>query len=163
MSDAGEATKTGTLIGSPHYMSPEQAKGGKNLDYRSDLWSLGGIIFRMITGRLPFPGDELGEVIVAICAEPSPIPSPLAPDLGPDVDHCSARAPARDPSRRSKSAKEMADAFAALAGAAPGSSLVQYNPALMNAAAAQPPVPPSGTVAMPAGSMQAGYMQAGYP
>src|SRR5262249_57795241 len=68
MSADTEATKTGTLIGSPHYMSPEQARGGKNLDYRSDLWSLAGLIFPAITGRPPFPGDEIGEAIVSIRA-----------------------------------------------------------------------------------------------
>src|SRR4051812_25476825 len=53
-----ETTRTGTLIGSPRYMSPEQARGSKSVDHRSDLWSLAVIAFRAVTGAPPFPGDE---------------------------------------------------------------------------------------------------------
>jgi eukaryotic-like serine/threonine-protein kinase len=133
MSTDGEVTKTGTLIGSPHYMSPEQARSGKNLDHRSDLWSLAVIVFRALTGHLPFPGDEIGEVIMAICADPIPVPSHVAPDLGPDVDQFFVRALARDPAKRFQSAKEMAEAFAVLAGAgaaAAGASIVLAAPAI---------------------------------
>ncbi len=119
MSTDGEVTKTGTLIGSPHYMSPEQARGGKNLDHRSDLWSLAVIMFRAVTGHLPFPGDEIGEVILAICADPIPTPSQLAPDLSPAVDAFFERALARDPAERFQSAREMAEAFAAVSAGGP--------------------------------------------
>ncbi len=103
----GPATVTGTLIGSPQFMSPEQVRNAKRVDHRSDLWSLGVIIFRCLTGRLPFADDELGGLIVAICSEPIPVASQIAPDLGPSVDHFLERALTRDPERRFQSADEL--------------------------------------------------------
>ncbi|WP_437760715.1 protein kinase domain-containing protein [Sorangium sp. So ce1389] len=108
---AGKETKTGTLVGSPYYMSPEQVRRSKSLDRRSDLWSIGVIIYRCLTGRLPFPGEEIGEVFVAICTEDFPLPSSLAPELGPEVDRFFARALMRDPEHRFQSASELAEAF----------------------------------------------------
>jgi serine/threonine-protein kinase len=112
---AEEATATGLVLGSIHYMSPEQARGVREIDHRSDLWSLAVIAFRAIVGRLPFPGAQMGDVIIKICSEPIPRPSDLAPDLGPDVDAFFARALARDPADRWQTARELADALAHLA------------------------------------------------
>ena len=121
---AGQSTKTGSLIGSPHYMSPEQVRNSKQVDHRSDLWSMGVIAFRMLTGRLPFPGEEVGEILVDICTAPIPVPSQIAPDLGGPVDAFVARALARDPAQRFQSARELAEAMSAVAGvAAPRMSL----------------------------------------
>jgi len=113
---AGKATKTGTLLGTPHYMSPEQVRRRKEIDQRSDLWSLGVIAFRCVTGQLPFPGDELGDVLVEICTDPIPFSSQIAPDLGPVLDPFFARALRREPEERFQSAQELADAFAAILG-----------------------------------------------
>jgi hypothetical protein len=110
------ATRTGAILGSPHYMSPEQVRNTSKVDLRSDLWSLGVIVFRCLTGQLPFPGDEIGEVLVDVCVAPIPLASQLAPDLGPQVDRFFERALARDVAQRFQSAGELADAFAALAG-----------------------------------------------
>jgi serine/threonine-protein kinase len=112
---ADEATKTGQLVGSPHYMSPEQAKGAKAIDHRSDLWSLGVILYRSITGQRPFAGEAVGELIVAICTAPVPAPSRLVPHLPQAIDGFFDRALARDPGRRFQSAREMAAAFAVIA------------------------------------------------
>ncbi|WP_437729139.1 protein kinase domain-containing protein [Sorangium sp. So ce861] len=116
---AGKETKTGTLVGSPYYMSPEQVRRSKTLDWRSDLWSVGVIAYRCVTGRLPFPGEEIGEVFVAICTEDVPLASSLAPELGPEVDRFFARAFMREPERRFQSASELAEALSAAA-ASPG-------------------------------------------
>jgi serine/threonine-protein kinase len=110
-----EATRTGQLLGSPHYMSPEQAKGAKAIDHRSDLWSLGVILYRSITGQRPFAGEAVGELIVAICTAPVPAPSQLVPHLPPAVDGFFDRALARDPALRFQSARAMAAAFAVIA------------------------------------------------
>src|SRR5581483_3053329 len=107
---AGEATKIGDVLGSPHYMSPEQARGLAEVDQRSDLWALGVIVFRMITGQLAFPGDHTGDVLVKICTEPLPQASRLAPDVSPLFDIFFARALERDPGRRFQSASELAQA-----------------------------------------------------
>jgi hypothetical protein len=142
---AGESTKTGTLIGSPHYMSPEQARGSKQLDFRSDIWSLGVIVFRMITGQLPFPGDEIGEVIMAICADPIPVPSQIAPHLGPEVDRFFERALARDVTKRFQSARELAEAFTALAAEEGGAGKASWSnrPPAMSATGSSLPGEPS--------------------
>jgi eukaryotic-like serine/threonine-protein kinase len=129
---AEEATATGLVLGSIHYMSPEQARGVREIDHRSDLWSLAVIAYRAVVGRLPFPGAQMGDVIVKICSEPIPRPSSIAPDLGPDVDHFFARALARDPDDRWQSARDFAAALAQLAGPALAAPL----PAL-----AAPPLP----------------------
>jgi serine/threonine-protein kinase len=56
----GSNTKTGAMLGTPYYMSPEQAQGIKTVDYRSDLWSLAVIVFQCLTGALPFESEALG-------------------------------------------------------------------------------------------------------
>ncbi len=112
----GDATKTGEVIGSPHYMSPEQVRAEKDLDYRTDLWSLGIILYRMLVGALPFPGDQLGPVLAKILTDPIPVPSRNAPDLPPSLDAFFARALARDKLQRFQSVAEMVDAFLAAAG-----------------------------------------------
>jgi serine/threonine-protein kinase len=112
----GESTKTGELLGSPDYMSPEQARGSRQLDARSDLWSLAVIIFRAITGVKAFKGESLGDVIVKICVEPIPVPSQVAPELPPEIDAFFAKALARDPADRFQNAREMAAEFAVAAG-----------------------------------------------
>lgn len=109
---AGAVTKTGSLLGSPLYMSPEQIRRSKEVDHRSDLWSLGVIVFECLTGRPPFQGEELGDLVMAICAEEIPLASRIAPDLGPEVDRFFARALAREPADRFQSADELAAALA---------------------------------------------------
>src|SRR5438132_1504510 len=68
---AGDATSSGVIVGSPRYLSPEQARHSRSVDHRTDLWSLGVIAYRSLTGRMPFEGDDLGDLIVKICTEPA--------------------------------------------------------------------------------------------
>jgi serine/threonine protein kinase len=109
-------TKTGTLLGTPFYMSPEQARGLRNVDHRSDLWSLGVIVFRCITGVLPFDGESLGDLLVKICTGPIPVPSQFAPGLPPQIDAWMARALDREPAQRFQTAQELADALLTVCG-----------------------------------------------
>ena len=106
--EGNEPTKTGVLMGSPNYMSPEQARGSKSIDHRSDLWSLGVILFRAITGEMAFTGDSEVDIILKICVGPLPVPSQVAPDLTPEIDAYFERALAREPAERFQSAREMA-------------------------------------------------------
>ncbi|MDC3955741.1 serine/threonine protein kinase [Polyangium jinanense] len=111
---SGDVTRSGNLVGSPLYMSPEQIRKSKEVDHRSDLWSLGVILYQMLTGRTPFVEDEVGAVLVAICTDPIPKPSTLAPELGPEVDRFFDRALARDPAERFQSSRELFEALEAL-------------------------------------------------
>jgi eukaryotic-like serine/threonine-protein kinase len=103
-------TRTGSLIGTPHYMSPEQVQGNKAVDYRSDLWSLGVIAFEMFTGQRPFVGNALGDLVLQICVRDMPIPSRLAP-VPAGFDDWFAKAADRDPDRRFQSARDLAAAL----------------------------------------------------
>jgi serine/threonine-protein kinase len=109
--DIGDSTQSGIVMGSPHYMSPEQTYASKTLDYRSDLWALGVVAFRAVTGKLPFSGEQLSEVLVKICTSSPPRASTLVEGLPPEIDDFFARALARDRAQRFQSAKELARAF----------------------------------------------------
>jgi eukaryotic-like serine/threonine-protein kinase len=113
---SGHATQAGVVIGTPNYMSPEQVRN-RDVDHRSDLWSLGVVFFQAITGELPFPGDDVGDVLVEICTDPIPVASRIVPTLGPAVDQLLARALTRDRAGRFQSARELAEALESLASA----------------------------------------------
>jgi eukaryotic-like serine/threonine-protein kinase len=110
------STKTGTVLGTPYFMSPEQARGLRNLDYRSDLWSLGVIAYKCVVGVLPFEGESVGDLLVKICTAPVPVPSAAQPGLPATFDAWFARALEREPDKRFSTATELADALAMAAG-----------------------------------------------
>lgn len=114
--DVGEGTKTGDFVGSPHYMSPEQIQGSKTIDGRSDLWSLAIVMFRALTGQLPFQGEGIAAVVANIIAGPMRRPTEIVPTLSPGIDAFFERALTRDPNGRFPSPIEMAEAFARVAG-----------------------------------------------
>ncbi len=106
-------TQTGTVVGTPHYMSPEQVRGLKDVDYRSDLWAVGVIAYESVLGHRPFDGESLGDIFVKIAAEPLPIPSTRS-RVPPGFDAWFARACHRDPGARFSSAKDLAEALRAV-------------------------------------------------
>ena len=108
-------TKTGALLGTPYYMSPEQAQGIKQVDSRTDLWALAVICFQALTGRLPFESDALGDLLVRIIVAPVPVPSHLGP-VPPGFDAWWVKASSRDPRGRFESAKELSDSLALVCG-----------------------------------------------
>jgi serine/threonine protein kinase len=105
------ATEAGMLIGTPFYMSPEQARSVDEIDHRADLWSLAVIAFECLTGRLPFDSKALGDILAKIIFEPLPVPSQVDPVCTPEFDLWWKRAAARDPRERFAGAREMADAL----------------------------------------------------
>ncbi|MFO0648514.1 MAG: serine/threonine-protein kinase [Polyangiales bacterium] len=117
LANGGHATASNTLIGTPRYMSPEQARSLRELDGRTDVWSLGMIAYEMITGSHPFEGEAIAELLVAILTHRIPAPSTLRPELPAAFDAWAERALARSRYDRFSTGRELVDALVeALAG-----------------------------------------------
>lgn len=95
-----EATRTGAVMGTPAYMSPEQCMGARKVDNRSDLYSLGCILFEMLCGRRPFVAEGVGEIMGKHMYEPPPAPSSLVPAISPELEAMLLQLLAKDPSER---------------------------------------------------------------
>ena len=107
-------TKSGGILGSPLYMSPEQARGKKAIDERSDVWSLGVVIYTAITGAPPHRDtEELGDLIIRICSEVAEPIQNRAPWVVPEIAAIVQRALRFSPDERFRSAAEMGAALAA--------------------------------------------------
>jgi serine/threonine-protein kinase len=149
-------TQTGAVLGTPSYMSPEQSQGAKDVDHRSDLWSLGVIAYRCLTGELPFQSEAPGELYMRIIVRPLPVPSRIAP-VPPGFDAWWFRAASRDPAMRFQSARELADALAVALGVTAGDITeigrvgpgFASNPAIVGPPSAPPPAAPPQPVAPP--------------
>lgn len=121
-------TKTGAMIGSPFYMSPEQVLGAKGIDHRSDLWSVGVVAFEMLTGRKPFDAETVGGLAIKIHSEPLPCLSSFNPALPPAVDSWFAKACARDVEQRFSTARELSEALAQALGLSPPKPVLHVPP-----------------------------------
>jgi serine/threonine protein kinase len=153
----GSGTKTGAMLGTPYYMSPEQAQGTKTVDFRSDLWSLAVISYQCLTGALPFESEALGDLLVKIIISPIPVPSQIAP-VPAGFDKWWAKASSRDPADRFQSAKEFSDALALVCGVSHVSGVIDRSqlrvvaessgerPAALPAAARTPQPVAGGTI-----------------
>jgi serine/threonine protein kinase len=108
-------TRDGSMLGTPLYMSPEQAKGSPNIDVRSDVWSLGIVLYELLSGALPYAdANSLGELMVAIITADLPLLQDKAPWVPPELAEITHRAISRDINRRFQSAGELRDALAAI-------------------------------------------------
>lgn len=99
-------TKTGTTLGTVAYMSPEQAQG-QTVDQRTDLWSLGVVLYEMLTGQLPFKGERDVSLLYSIVHEQPRRLKSLKPDVPPDLERVVRRALEKKPASRYSSAEEM--------------------------------------------------------
>ena len=131
-------TKEGVVVGTPEYMSPEQARGMPNIDVRSDVWSVGVILFELLTGRLPFDHPYAGELIIQICTTDAPLVIDLRPEVGTALSEVVAKALTRDREQRFQTAAEMLEALLAATqqGIAPPRTVSPHPSA--------PPVQPAG-------------------
>jgi serine/threonine-protein kinase len=150
---SGDLTRTGSILGSLHYMSPEQIKGAKNIDHRTDIWSLGVVIYQMLAGITPFKNAETaGETMLAICTRPPEDVREHAPEVPDDLAGIVMRALQMDPERRFASAEAMlaelekvqTDGRALTRDTLPRSSQAEIAPP------AQAPAPPAQAAAPPA-------------
>ncbi|MEV7025066.1 protein kinase [Kitasatospora sp. NPDC093558] len=127
-------TQTGMVVGTPQYLSPEQALG-KPVDARSDLYSVGVMLFEMLTGQLVFDGDSAFSIAYKHVQEEPPAPSTMNPSVPPAVDAFVAQALRKDPAHRFASAEAMRDEaerlIAALKGGG-GHSLQASTPLVIN-------------------------------
>jgi serine/threonine-protein kinase len=112
MTEGGQGlTQTGYTVGTPGYMSPEQGIGG-NVDGRADIYSLGVMVFEMVTGRLPYTADTPMAVIMKHLNDPIPVASEVEPTVSPQVDAVLAKSLAKNPADRYESAALLASALA---------------------------------------------------
>ncbi len=109
-SDTG-ATKTGMMMGTLDYMAPEQVQGARKVDGRADIYALGVMLYQMLTGELPFKGDNPGAVMLAHLQQPAPDPRVLTPELPDDVAAAILRALAKTPDERYPTAGALAEAI----------------------------------------------------
>src|SRR5438045_2999898 len=105
-SQASQMTEAGSIVGTAQYLSPEQAKGAP-VDPRSDLYSLGIVLYEMLTGQVPFTGDTPVEIAMKHLSQVPEPPSKLRPDVPHDLDAVVMRSLAKDPDQRYASAEEM--------------------------------------------------------
>jgi serine/threonine-protein kinase len=104
-------TRTGSLMGTPLYMSPEQCRGSGKLDHRTDIYSLAVILFEMISGRPPFTAEGVGELFAKHMLEPAPSLAEFAPRTPPHIVKAVARALAKDLDERFADMKAFRDAL----------------------------------------------------
>ena len=105
-------TRTGMAMGTPQYMSPEQAQGKMSTDHRTDVYALGVILYRMLTGEVPFTAESFPMLIVAIVTQDAPSVLLLRPELPGAMDGIVRRALARDVDERFQTVQELALALA---------------------------------------------------
>jgi len=107
----GRVTRTGVVVGTPQYMSPEQARGKKDLDARSDLFSVAVVLYEGFGGEVPFDSENPGDVLIAVATEEPRSLSELRPDLPASVIDLVDKGLAKNPADRFQSAREMRDAL----------------------------------------------------
>jgi serine/threonine-protein kinase len=85
-------TQTASVLGTPAYMSPEQMRSARSVDVRTDVWSIGTVLYELVEGRQPFQAESFSEMCVMVAVDP-PAPMQLAPELGPIIERCLAKNP----------------------------------------------------------------------
>lgn len=108
VSDTTGLTQSGVIVGTFDYMAPEQISGSSTVDHRADIYSLGVVLYQMLTGTLPFAGDNPGVIVFAHLQRPAPDPREVIPSLPPSVAYAVKRAMAKQPDDRFQRAGELA-------------------------------------------------------
>jgi len=106
-----ELTKTQTVLGSPSYMSPEQMRSSRTVDARTDIWSLGVILYRLVTGELPFRAESMAALVTKVLQSTPRTPSEIVPDLPPGLDEVVLRCLERELPLRYANVGELSSAL----------------------------------------------------
>lgn len=162
-------TTTGAVLGSPSYMSPEQAKGEPDIDGRSDVWSLGVILFEALTGSLPFDAPNYNALMLAIITRPHRPAHERSPEIPRELSTIIDRCLAKDRAHRIGTARELAELLEAAAAARQSGAFPAFGPRVPTLMPGPSPYlvqstpPPPG---MPSGmpvTMQAPWFEEGRP
>ncbi|TAJ96314.1 MAG: PEGA domain-containing protein [Candidatus Manganitrophaceae bacterium] len=111
--DEGGQTQTDHLLGTPQYMSPEQCKGEK-VDGRSDLFSVGALLYELLTRQKPFPGENVAAIMHQVLSKTPAPPATLSPDIPKPLSDLVMKALEKEPGQRFQSGAEMADALSSV-------------------------------------------------
>lgn len=149
-------TQTGTALGTPYYMAPEQCQGKKDVDPRADIYSLGVIFFQALTAQYPFDDESYPMLVLKICTEPAPSLANYRPDLPPELQNVVNRMLAKNRDHRPSSCAEVKAVLAPYMhmNAAPvvtanAPSTAASGPSVLQAPAAGPVLTPTGTAFLP--------------
>jgi serine/threonine protein kinase len=107
VADARDLTRTGAVVGTPSYMAPEQARGSANVDVRADIYGVGAVLYRLLTGSAPFPDDDPATTIGKVLTEDPKRPRELERSIPEGVELLIQRAMARSPADRPTTALEL--------------------------------------------------------
>ncbi len=129
--DELKLTRTGVVLGTPHYMAPEQARGTQELDHRIDIWAMGVILYQMLAGHRPYTGNSYNEVMLKIAVDPVPSLAELAPHIPERLVRCVEGALEKDPKQRYGSVAEMVRAMEQAA--------AEFSPVRLDETIATPP------------------------
>jgi serine/threonine protein kinase len=111
MAAGGAVTATGSMLGSPYYMAPEQVRNSKRVDARADIWAMGIIAYELLTANRPFGGEALGEIFLAIVEQPLPSIAASRGDVPAGLEKALQRCLMRNPAERFASIAELARAI----------------------------------------------------
>jgi serine/threonine-protein kinase len=133
-------TSAGTAVGTPYYLSPEQARGEINVDLRADIYSLGATLYHLATGEVPFPGRTAVEVMTRHITQPLRPPNELVPDIPKALSRLIEKMMAKRPEDRQQSPEELLDDIARVErGEIPLLKRVRFKPKSQNWGQAAPP------------------------
>ena len=105
------ATRAGAVVGTPYYMSPEQARGSSAIDQRTDIYAIGVLLYQATTGQVPYQAETFNELLFKIVLEVAPPPQTYVPDIDPEFAAIIMRAMARDPAHRYQTCQQFREAL----------------------------------------------------